>query len=736
MSGSGDQRLKVGILGTGYIAEWHIKALRQIPTAQIVAAADVDLSRAQSTAAAFRIKNSYASLEAMLAAENLDVVHVLTPPQTHYSAASTALEAGVHVMVEKPMCIERSHCVELEALAASQGVQVGVNHNFLFTAEYERLRTALADGAIGRIDHVMIVWNKPLGQLSAGPFNTWMLRRTENIILEIGPHLAAHLLDLVGYPEAWQLEVDNPVDLPSGCHFYRRWRIAARIGKVAADLHLSFQPGFSEHYIHIRGTHGTARLDFENQTLTIERPTHYGPDFDRYFRTRRAGSTLRKQARTNLLNYILSKLKLSDRGNAFGSSIQQSLKAFYGSIPHQGVRKQPQDSRMSPRLAVDVIGFCEQLALEARQYSATETACRLRRGVESSATSNAVEAPPRNGKPQKLASASVLVLGGTGFIGKELVQQLLKQHYRVRILSRSNGDLGGVFRHPSVEFVRGGMSDRASLEAAVDGVDYVIHLARAHVKRWEDYYREDVMGTKLVAEVCQQAGVRRLIYTGTIDSYYAGHKAGVVREETGLDRCINRRNYYARAKYEAEALLLDMHRDHNLPVVIMRPGIVMGPGGSPFHWGVGMWSANSICQVWGDGDHTLPIVLVSDVAAALITAMTTPDIEGQSFNLVGEPVLTARQYVAELERCLGVKLDVRQTPIWKFYLTDMGKWLVKCLVRHPDRRLPSYRDWESRTQRAQFDCTKAKHVLKWKPTLDRSTVIQEAVVLPAAEIGM
>jgi nucleoside-diphosphate-sugar epimerase len=162
----------------------------------------------------------------------------------------------------------------------------------------------------------------------------------------------------------------------------------------------------------------------------------------------------------------------------------------------------------------------------------------------------------------------------------------------------------------------------------------------------------------------------------------------------------------------------------------------MGPGGSPFHWGVGMWSANSICQVWGDGDHPLPIVLVSDVAAALITAMTTPNIEGQSFNLVGEPVLTARQYVAELERCLGVKLDVRQTPIWKFYLTDMGKWLVKCLVRHPNRRLPSYRDWESRTQRAKFDCTKAKRVLKWTPTLDRSSVIQEAVVLPATEIGM
>jgi nucleoside-diphosphate-sugar epimerase len=256
------------------------------------------------------------------------------------------------------------------------------------------------------------------------------------------------------------------------------------------------------------------------------------------------------------------------------------------------------------------------------------------------------------------------------------------------------------------------------------------------VKRWEDYYNEDVLGTKLVAECCVEAGVKRLLYTGTIDSYYAGRRAGIIREETGLDPHIHRRNYYARAKCVAEAVLLDMHREQQLPVVIFRPGIVLGPGGSPFHWGVGMWSGNAVCQVWGDGDNPLPIVLVSDVAAALVRAIDAEGVEGQSFNLVGDPCLSAKEYITELERCLHARLDMHATPIWKFYMTDMAKWCVKCLVRHPDRKLPSYRDWESRTQRARFDCTKAKQLLNWSPTTDRSRILEEAIVQPVAEIGL
>ena len=91
-------------------------------------------------------------------------------------------------------------------------------------------------------------------------------------------------------------------------------------------------------------------------------------------------------------------------------------------------------------------------------------------------------------------------------------------------------------------------------------------------------------------------------------------------------------------------------------------------------------------------------------------------------------LLTARDYLEELQRHSGTKLDVRYHAIFQFYLTDLIKWFVKLLVRHPDRgRIPSYRDWESRTQKAIFDCSRARTELNWTPASDRQRMIDEGI---------
>ena len=248
------------------------------------------------------------------------------------------------------------------------------------------------------------------------------------------------------------------------------------------------------------------------------------------------------------------------------------------------------------------------------------------------------------------------------------------------------------------------------------------------MKSWADYQEFEIEATRRVAECALASGVKRFIYTGTIDSYYAG--AGTITEETPLDPRIERRNLYARAKAASEGILTRMHREQGLPLVIVRPGVVIGRGGSPFHWGVGMWWNDAVCQIWGDGNNKLALVLVQDAAAGLIAAMKTPAIEGRSFNLVGEPLLTAQEYLDELDRAGGIRIQRRATPIARFYLMDLVKWMVKVAVRHPERRLPSFRDWESRTGRAAFDCSAAKSVLGWKPVKDREELVRLGIVEP------
>jgi hypothetical protein len=73
-------------------------------------------------------------------------------------------------------------------------------------------------------------------------------------------------------------------------------------------------------------------------------------------------------------------------------------------------------------------------------------------------------------------------------------------------------------------------------------------------------------------------------------------------------------------------------------------------------------------------------------------------------------------------------LRVTPSPILKFYLSDLVKWAVKMAVRHPDRsRVPSYSDWESRTQKAYFNCDRTRTDLKWAPASDRKRMIDEGI---------
>jgi nucleoside-diphosphate-sugar epimerase len=238
--------------------------------------------------------------------------------------------------------------------------------------------------------------------------------------------------------------------------------------------------------------------------------------------------------------------------------------------------------------------------------------------------------------------------------------------------------------------------------------------------------------TKSIAEACLAAGVRRLVYTGTTDSYYSG-RAEVITEATPLDPHIDRRNLYARAKAAAERCLLALHGGSGLPVVIARPGVVVGPGGDPHHWGVGFWSSPHACRLWGDGANPLPLVLADDVADALIRCLDADGIDGETFNLAAESGVTARDYLAALSDTTRTWIDARPTPPWRFYAGDAAKWVAKVLLRHPERRRPSLRDWRSRTYHARYDCSKAAQVLGWAPVSDRDALLDEGVRRAAAE---
>jgi predicted dehydrogenase/nucleoside-diphosphate-sugar epimerase len=695
--------VRAAIVGTGYIADFHARGIQAATDVELVAVCDANPNVSKAFGGSWGVP-AYASLEALIAEQRVDAVHVLTPPDLHFPLAKMAIEAGAHVFLEKPMCVSAEQTRELLDLATAKGLTVGVNHSLLFEGAFRRLRDHVRAGDLGSIDHVTFNYFVELGFIRVGPFGSWMLREPGNALLETGSHPISGLIDVIGVPDEIEVSADRDIILPGGARVYRRWRIHARAGRTTADVNIDLGPGFPQRTVAVRGLLGAAVADLDANTCTMDRRTTASLDFDRYKRSMAIASQIRRQARDTLSDYILSKAKLRKRGSPYAVSIQDSIGSFYEGLRSPG----DIDERIRGDFGRAVIETCETIISKAK----------LKCGVERAQVNHASKLKP-----------NVLVLGGTGFIGRQLIKQLLDKGHAVRAAARGSSLQLEELGSDRLEVVRADMRSETDLARILDGVDYVFHLATSgDAKTWDQYVQREVTPARELARACLEQGVKRLIYTGTIDSYYAGRRAGTITEPTPLDRNIERRNYYARAKAAVEKLLINMHRNEGLPVVIVRPGIVIGKGGNPFHWGVGKWSSEGLVETWGDGTNKLPLVLVDDVAAGLVRAMEVPGIEGRSYNLIDVPMLSARDYIAALERLGGFKVEVHATPIWRFYLADLLKWPIKVAASHPDaRRVPSYSDWESRTQRAVFDSSRTREELGWKPISDPARMVSEGI---------
>lgn len=691
-----DGEIRVGFVGAGYIASWHAEALKSAG-AKLVAVCDPTLTAAESLAGRYGAK-AYGDLAVMLAEARLDAVHVLTPPSLHAEHALAALAAGAHVLVEKPFAL-RSHDAEaMVAAAKAAGKVIAVNHNFLTLPGYEQLRAAMADGVPGRLDTVDIRWRFPLAPLRSGPFGLWMLRAPENLLFELGPHLFAFAVDLLGPLSHFDLRLSKPIRIPGGVQHHQGWQIHAKAGAVDVTLHLSLVEGAEDRSVELRGVGGIARLDYGADVLVIERANAS----DIVVNPLRHQLSLAWQRGAQGVNNAAKQLRSLNRKSPYGLGFLGATKLFY-----DAVRGRDMDARLAGQSAVDVIRAIESVvALIPAQAPV------------------AWPAPPAVG-----AQADMLVIGGTGFVGRDLTRELVAKGHKVRVLSRGRSnpfaDLGN-----AVELVPVAMTDIEGLTKAMAGIDTVFHLARSEEASWQAYLQNDVAVTEGIAAAVLAAGARRLVYTGTIASYDASDPAHMITEETDFGP-MQDRNLYARSKAECEARLLALHRNNGLPLVIARPGIVVGPGGPLQHWGIGRWHGAGAVRIWGNGRNKLPFVLNDDVAKGLIAASQVQGIEGQSFNLVGGAIFSAREYFAAIRQITGTSIRVVPGRLAVFYAADLVKYALKRFaLRKKGLSRPLLLDWKSRAHLSPFSNEKARRVLGWLPEDDPQKLAKRAIDHP------
>jgi nucleoside-diphosphate-sugar epimerase len=254
---------------------------------------------------------------------------------------------------------------------------------------------------------------------------------------------------------------------------------------------------------------------------------------------------------------------------------------------------------------------------------------------------------------------TVLVTGAGGFLGSHVTELLLAAGARPRVLVRPGESLR-VPDDVELDVLRADLSDRVALEAAVSGIDRVIHCA-ARTGPWgpkADYWRTNVRALETLVEVALAAGAQRIVHVSSITVH--GNDVGGAADEQAPLRV--EPNPYSQSKVAGERLLERMIRENGAPVTIVRPGWIYGPGDTAsFGRLAGTIRAGRMLMV-GSGDNHLPLIYVRDAAEGILLASHAEQAAGRAYLLVNDEPVTQRDYLTAIATELGVAAPARHLP--------------------------------------------------------------------------
>ena len=161
--------VNVGIIGVGWWASYaHVPAVQSHPRATLRSVQKRDVAAARKIADHFGIERAFGRIEDLLADDALDAVIVASTPNAHFAQARAALEAGLHVLVEKPMTMTADEARELVELARSRDLQLLISCPWHYTAHGLAARRLIAAGTLGRIHMISVLMTNPIDGLLRG----------------------------------------------------------------------------------------------------------------------------------------------------------------------------------------------------------------------------------------------------------------------------------------------------------------------------------------------------------------------------------------------------------------------------------------------------------------------------------------------------------------------------------------------------------------------------------------
>lgn len=247
--------------------------------------------------------------------------------------------------------------------------------------------------------------------------------------------------------------------------------------------------------------------------------------------------------------------------------------------------------------------------------------------------------------------ARVLVIGGTLFIGRALVDQLLERGDEVVIMHRGSGTPFG----SRVGELRCDRNDTAAVRAALKGARFDIVYDNVY-----DWQRGTTAEQVSAAAVAASDGLRRYVYMSSVAVYGAGEEF----DEEGPLVPSDYPNPYSAQKADSERALFELHQSRRLPVATLRPAFIYGPH-NPFDRESFFWDrmrAGRPIIIPEDGQRPMQWVYSDDVARAAVLAATTGMAIGRAYNVACYPPITQIEFVEMLARIAGTRPNLVHVP--------------------------------------------------------------------------
>ena len=517
--------LRIAILGAGQMARQHARAIGRLGNATVSAVVDPDQASLEEMLRIHPGALSFASFEDLLRTRSVDVVHVCTPPQTHERLTEQALEAGLHVYVEKPFVETLAAATRLARLADREELKICAGHQLLYEPPTRRALELLP--SLGELTHVESYFSFRAAKHSASGRAPL---RDDLQLLDILPHPVYLLLDFLERGAEGTSQLVSVEIGPRGTV-----HALVRRGSLTATLVVTLEGRPVESYLRLVGTNGSIHADYVRSTVQ----RNLGP----------GASGIDKLVSPYRLAWQLLTGTTAAMGRRFLKrqrsypGLAEIFGAFYDSI---------RENRPSPVTRANLIGtvaICEKIAESLRAAY-----------------------PPAPRAVARTRGAPIVVTGGTGILGREVVRALLAGGDQVRVVARRTPPEWD--KIPGVDYVVADISQPIA-EEVMAGARTLIHCAAETAGRWEQHQRNSVNATDEVMRAAGSASVQRMIHVSSISVLAVPARGVQLIDDGALEAKSRSGGPNAWGKIESERLAVTRCKDLGIDLRIVRPSALI-----------------------------------------------------------------------------------------------------------------------------------------------------------------